>query len=77
MALFVCFGASTRETLKPYTYRPSVVLNGVGNIAAIARVRSHKIAAFPNLFCNKSRPPVFLPKNDKCQEEIRQLKKNN
>lgn len=50
MALFVCFGASTRETLKPYTYRPSVVLNGVGNIAAIARVRSHKIAAFPNLF---------------------------
>ena len=30
-------GVSTREALKSYAYRPSIVLDGVGDIAAMAR----------------------------------------
>ena len=35
--VLVLSGVSTRETLKTYAYRPSIVLDGVGDIAAIAR----------------------------------------
>ena len=35
--VLVLSGVSTMETLKTYAYRPSVVLNGVGDIAAAAR----------------------------------------
>ena len=35
--VLVLSGVSTRETLRTYAYRPSVVLDGVGDIAAIAR----------------------------------------
>lgn len=35
--VLVLSGVSTRETVKAYAYRPSVVLNGVGDIAAQAR----------------------------------------
>ena len=35
--VLVLSGVSTHETLKTYAYRPSVVLDGVGDIAAIAR----------------------------------------
>ena len=35
--VLVLSGVSTRETLKTYAYRPSVVLDGVGDIPAIAR----------------------------------------
>ena len=35
--VLVLSGVSTMETLKTYAYRPSVVLNGVGDIAASAR----------------------------------------
>ena len=35
--VLVLSGVSTRETLKKYAYRPSVVLNGVGDIASLAR----------------------------------------
>ena len=35
--VLVLSGVSTRETLRTYAYRPSIVLNGVGDIAAMAR----------------------------------------
>lgn len=35
--VLVLSGVSTQETLKTYAYRPTAVLNGVGDIAAIAR----------------------------------------
>ena len=35
--VLVLSGVSTRETLKTYAYRPSVVLDGVGDIARMAR----------------------------------------
>ena len=35
--VLVLSGVSTRETLKTYAYRPTVVLNGVGDIVASAR----------------------------------------
>ena len=35
--VLVLSGVSTRETLKTYAYRPSIVLGGVGDIAAMAR----------------------------------------
>ena len=35
--VLVLSGVSTRETLKTYAYRPSIVLDGVGDIAALAR----------------------------------------
>ena len=34
--VLVLSGVSTRETLKTYAYRPSIVLNGVGDIPAMA-----------------------------------------
>ncbi len=34
--VLVLSGISTRETLKEYAYRPSVVLDGVGDIVKIA-----------------------------------------
>ena len=34
--VLVLSGISTRETLKEYAYRPSVVLDGVGDIVQIA-----------------------------------------
>ena len=37
--VLVLSGVSTRETLKTYAYRPSIVLDGVGDIAAIARAQ--------------------------------------
>ena len=36
--VLVLSGVSTRETLKTYAYRPSIVLDGVGDIAAMARM---------------------------------------
>ena len=35
--VLVLSGVSTRETLKTYAYRPTAVLNGVGDIVALAR----------------------------------------
>lgn len=35
--VLVLSGVSTRETVKTYAYRPTVVLNGVGDIASLAR----------------------------------------
>ena len=35
--VLVLSGVSTWDTLKTYAYRPSIVLNGVGDIAAMAR----------------------------------------
>lgn len=35
--VLVLSGISTRDTLKTYAYRPSIVLNGVGDIASMAR----------------------------------------
>lgn len=35
--VLVLSGVSTRETLKTFAYRPSVVLDGVGDIAKVAR----------------------------------------
>ena len=35
--VLVLSGVSTRETLKTYAYRPSIVLDSVGDIAAMAR----------------------------------------
>ena len=34
--VLVLSGVSTRETLKTYAFRPSIVLNGVGDIPALA-----------------------------------------
>ena len=34
--VLVLSGVSTRETLKTYAYRPTVILNGVGDIPAMA-----------------------------------------
>ena len=39
--VLVLSGVSTRETLKTYAYRPSIVLDGVGDIAAIARAQKN------------------------------------
>ena len=38
--VLVLSGVSTRETLKTYAYRPSIVLDGVGDIPAIARAEN-------------------------------------
>jgi NagD protein len=35
--VLVLSGVSTRDTLKTYAYRPTVVLNGVGDIPAMAQ----------------------------------------
>ena len=35
--VLVLSGCSTKDTLKMYAYRPTMVLNGVGDIAAIAK----------------------------------------
>lgn len=35
--VLVLSGVSTRETLRTYAYRPSIVLDGAGDIAALAR----------------------------------------
>ena len=35
--VLVLSGVSSRETLKTYAYRPSIILNGVGDIAAMAK----------------------------------------
>lgn len=35
--VLVLSGVSSRDTLKTYAYRPSIVLNGVGDIAVAAR----------------------------------------
>ncbi|MBQ8562891.1 MAG: HAD hydrolase-like protein, partial [Firmicutes bacterium] len=35
--VLVLSGVSTRETLKTYAYRPSIVLDGVGDIVKMAR----------------------------------------
>ena len=35
--VLVLSGISSRETLKSYVYQPSIVLNGVGDIVAMAR----------------------------------------
>ena len=35
--VLVLSGVSTRETIKTYAYRPSMVLNGVGDIVSLAR----------------------------------------
>ena len=35
--VLVLSGVSTRETIKTYAYRPSMVLDGVGDIVALAR----------------------------------------
>ncbi len=37
--VLVLSGVSTRETLKTYAYRPGIVLDGVGDIAAMARAQ--------------------------------------
>lgn len=38
--VLVLFGVSTRETLNTYAYRPSIVLNGVGDIPGLAVQKS-------------------------------------
>ena len=35
--VLVLSGVSTKETLKTYAYRPSVVLDGVGDIVRLAK----------------------------------------
>ena len=35
--VLVLSGVSTRETLRTYAYQPSIVLEGVGEIAAMAK----------------------------------------
>ena len=35
--VLVLSGVSTRETLKTYAYRPTMVLSGVGDIPALAK----------------------------------------
>ena len=35
--VLVLSGCSTKDTLKMYAYRPTMVLNGVGDIAAMAK----------------------------------------
>ena len=35
--VLVLSGVSTRDALRTYAYRPSIVLDGVGDIAAMAR----------------------------------------
>lgn len=35
--VLVLSGVSTRETLSTYGYRPTIVLDGVGNIAELAK----------------------------------------
>jgi len=39
--VLVLSGVSTRETLKSYAYRPSMILDGVGDIAALAQSHNH------------------------------------
>ena len=36
--VLVLSGVSTCETLNTYAYRPSIVLNGVGDIAKMSRI---------------------------------------
>jgi NagD protein len=38
--VLVLSGVSTRDTLKTYAYRPTAVLNGVGDIVELARAAS-------------------------------------
>ena len=40
--VLVLSGVSTMETLKTYAYRPSMVLPGVGEIAAMAKTEKAK-----------------------------------
>lgn len=35
--VLVLSGCSTKDTLKMYAYRPTMILNGVGDIAAMAK----------------------------------------
>ena len=43
--VLVLSGVSTRETLRTYAYRPSIVLDGVGDIAAMARAEKNESAS--------------------------------
>ena len=43
--VLVLSGVSTRETLKTYAYRPGMVLDGVGDIAALARAAKGTVRA--------------------------------
>ena len=38
--VLVLSGCSTKDTLKTYAYRPTMVLNGVGDIAAMAKAKA-------------------------------------
>ena len=40
--VLVLSGVSTRETLQTYAYRPSIVLDGVGDIPALAKAAKGK-----------------------------------
>ncbi|MCR5485099.1 MAG: HAD-IIA family hydrolase [Clostridiales bacterium] len=40
--VLVLSGVSTRETLKTYSYRPSAVLDGVGDIVSVAKSQKNK-----------------------------------
>ena len=40
--VLVLSGVSTRETLQTYAYRPSIVLDGVGDIPALAKATKEK-----------------------------------
>lgn len=40
--VLVLSGVSTRDTLDTYAYRPSIVLNGVGDIPKLAEKNSAK-----------------------------------
>ena len=40
--VLVLSGVSTRETLQTYAYRPSIVLDGVGDIPALAKAAKEK-----------------------------------
>ena len=41
-SVLVLSGVSTRETLQTYAYRPSIVLDGVGDIPALAKAAKEK-----------------------------------
>lgn len=43
--VLVLSGVSTRESLRTYAYRPSIVLDGVGDIAAMAARRRNESAS--------------------------------
>ena len=38
--VLVLSGCSTKDTLKTYAYRPTMVLNGVGDIAMLAKSKA-------------------------------------